>query len=99
VRRSRLHRRSNTSLSVRVLKGEAVVSTGILDVARLTGSPVLTCDFLFEDAGLVAEFAPLDLERAASPQEYRQANIPRLVTALERRVLACPDQWMQWMAL
>jgi len=93
-------RRSNTPVNVRLLKGETTISSGILDLARLTGSPVLTCDFLFEGPGLVAEFAPpLELEPAATAQGFRQANLPRLVAALERRVLGCPDQWTQWMAL
>jgi len=49
---------------------------------------------------LVAEFGPpLDLEPAATAQEYRQRNLPRLVAALERRVLACPAQWTQWLPL
>jgi len=93
-------RRSNSAVRVRVLKGDTAISAGILDVARLTGSPVLPCDFLYEGRGLVAEFGPpLDFEPAATAQEYRQRNLPRLVAALERRVLACPAQWTQWLSL
>jgi lauroyl/myristoyl acyltransferase len=91
---------SNSTVNVRVLKTQTAISAGILEVARLTGSPVVPCDFLYDGDGLVASFAqPLDLESAATPEEYRRLNTPRLVAALEQRILAAPDQWTHWLKL
>jgi lauroyl/myristoyl acyltransferase len=93
-------RTSSSAVRVRVLNSDTAISAGILDLARLTGSPIVPCDFLYEGRGLLASFAPpLALEPAATAEEFRQINIPRLVDALEQRVLAAPDQWGHWLKL
>ena len=93
-------RTSKTATGVRFLGGETRVSAGVLELARVSGSPLLPFDALYEPHGLVAEIrAPLDLERGRTRDDQYERNLPRLVSALEQLVAACPEQWMHWVDL
>jgi lauroyl/myristoyl acyltransferase len=93
-------RKSSTTTVVPFLGGEATVSTGVLELARVSGSPILPFDALYGPDGLHAEIgAPLALERGRTRDEHLALNLPRLVAAMERRVEAAPDQWTHWVDL
>lgn len=93
-------RKSNTAVAVPFLKGDATVSGGVLELSRVSGSPVLPFDALYEPFGLRAEIGPpLELTRGRTRDEHLEMNLPRLVAALERLVAAHPDQWMHWVDL
>lgn len=90
-------RRAKTSTTVRFLNGKARVSAGVLELARVSGSPILPFDALYEPDALRAEIgSPIELARGRTRDDHVELNLPRLVAALERMVAACPDQWMHW---
>ena len=90
--------RATTSMTVPFLKTQARLSSGVLELARLTGSPVLACDPLYDDDGgvRIQFLPPLNLAPAATREAFIERNMPALVAAFESFVAACPEQWMRW---
>jgi lauroyl/myristoyl acyltransferase len=86
-----------SSVPAEFLGDQRGVSRGVLEIARLAGSPVLPYDPTFDDAGLRIEIgAPLQLRTDVGRSDYISTNLPVLVTELERQIKIRPEQWSLW---
>ena len=90
--------RSQTSADVPFLKSETRLSWGVLELARLSGAPIVPCDPLYDDdGGLSIRCVPaLDLTPAATRELFVERNLPNLVAVFESFISSSPDQWMRW---
>lgn len=88
---------SNSSVIVPFLNGRMPLSSGVLELARLCGCPVLPLVAAYTDKGIRIELGePLDFRYEGTREECMHTNLPILAAELERQVRAFPDQWMLW---
>jgi lauroyl/myristoyl acyltransferase len=75
-------------------------STGVLDIARLSGCSVVPMLCLGCAAGFRIVFKPaLNLVREAGREEFIRANLASFIEAIEEQVRAYPGDWEQWMSI
>lgn len=75
-------------------------ATGMMEVIRLSGCAVVPMICVGDSQGFTVTFEePIDLEPAATRNEYAITNLPKLVRRLEAQVYANPDQWEHWRRL
>lgn len=89
--------RSSTSQPVRFLNSVRRMSTGALDIARLTGCPLIPMWVWRSGKQCVVEFhAPLPVCFDGEGEEARESNVAVLIEAMERQLRAHPEQWELW---
>ncbi len=67
---------------------------GVFDFARLTGCAVVPMLCLGGSTGLHIRFSPmLDVIRAASREEFVNANLPAFTAVFERQIAEHPEEW------
>ena len=87
---------SSTAQPVRFLNSLRRMSTGSLDIARLTGCPLIPMWVWRSGNQCVVEFhEPLGVCFDGG-EETRESNVRVLIEAMERQLRAHPDQWELW---
>lgn len=71
--------------------------SGILEIVRLSGCAVVPMLCLGRSDGFRIRFDPmLEIVPVTSRDGFVGANLPRFVTALERQIVANPEEWRLW---
>jgi len=81
---------------VRFLNIDFGISTGSLELARLTGCPLVPMWCWCSDDVCHVEFRPELPVCSGSGEEARSQNLATLVLAMEEQMHAHPDQWEFW---
>ena len=75
-------------------------STGLLDIVRLSGCPVVPMLCLGNSSDLRIVFSPaLDIVEASSRDEFIGVNLPKLVQCIEKQIADHPAEWILWALL
>lgn len=75
-------------------------ATGLMEIVRLSGCAVVPMLCLGNQSGFRIEFEEaLRMTTAESREEFARLNVPALARALERQVLAHPEEWESWVRL
>lgn len=74
-----------------------MVSTGLLEVMRLTGCAVLPILFLGnQQSSRICIEEPLTLDVSLSRDDFVAQHLPQMMAILERQILAHPSEWELW---
>lgn len=88
------------SKTVSFLRGTGVFPVGFLEIARITGAPLLPMFCSGDRKILHIEFdQPFRLQPADSREEFIDANLEQVVRRMEDYICANPDQWELWVRL
>lgn len=81
----------------RLLGEEWNFPSGYFDLIRLSGCSVIPMLCTGNSSGLRIElFEPVKLVRSANSEQFIAANLPRLVSIIERHIRENPAEWMRW---
>lgn len=91
---------STSCLRLPFLGERRLFATGIFEIVRLAGCPVLPILCLGDSRGLRIAFEePLALEPAGSRSEFAARHLPVLASLLEKQILEHPGEWEGWLHL
>jgi lauroyl/myristoyl acyltransferase len=86
-----------TAQPVRFMNTDRPISTGVLDIARLTSCALVPMWVSWSAGDCVVEFRPaLALRSGGNREEAQQSNVAVLARALEDQLCAHPEQWEFW---
>ena len=86
--------------SMPFLQGTGGFPFGFLEIARLTGSPMLPMLCIGDSEGLRIRFdRPFSLKPADSKEEFVDANMEQVVRQMEGYICDNPDQWELWVRM
>jgi lauroyl/myristoyl acyltransferase len=88
---------SASATPVRFMHVTRPFSTGVLDIARLTGCTVVPMWVSYEPDGCAIQFhPPVPFETRGNRDEVRSRNLALLIQVMEQQLKAHPAQWEFW---